>query len=222
MSHSLPGTQLGPMGPFPPSGKRMSLDGGSRRRSGRGCYTAAMAVTGEMITAEKLAELSLGKRVELVRGEIIEMTPPGGDHGSIVIALGGLLRSHVRTRKLGFVSAEWGVVLSRKPDTVRGPDIAFVSAERLKGKSTKGFFEGAPDLAVEVISPNDRASEVQQKIKEYLQAGTRLVWVIDPETRTLTAYHPSGEARIYSADDEVPGEDVVPGFSFRPADLFEE
>lgn len=180
-----------------------------------------MALTGELITVEKLAGLTTGKRVELVRGEILEMTPPGGEHGSIVIALGALLGPHVRKRKLGRVSAEWGVVLSRDPDTVRAPDIAFVRADRLQGKSLKGFFDGAPDLAIEVISPNDKASELQQKISEYLQAGARLVWVIDPETRTLSAYHPSGEARVYSADEEVPGEDVVPGFSFHLADLFE-
>jgi Uma2 family endonuclease len=126
----------------------------------------------------------------------------------------------VEQHQLGLAGAELGCVLSRSPDVVRAPDVAFVSAARLTTLQEERFFEGAPDLAVEVLSPNDKASEIQEKIREYLAAGARLVWIVDPQSQTVTAYRPSGNARFYSGDQEVSGEDVLPGFSFRPSALF--
>lgn len=179
-----------------------------------------MSETKVHITAEQLPEVARGRRVELVRGEVVEMAAAGGRQARLVIRLGSWMDAFVVRRKLGVLGTEWGFVLFRNPDVVRAPDIAFVVARRLGPKGDEGFFEGAPDLAVEVVSPNDRISEVQQKIREYLAAGTRLVWVIDPQSETVTAYHPSGDAHLYSGHREVPGEDVLPGFSFRPDDLF--
>jgi len=121
----------------------------------------------------------------------------------------------------GEVWTEVGFILSRNPDTVRAPDIAFVSADRLAGKDVEGFFEGPPDIAVEVLSPDDRASEVQAKIRQYLAAGTRLVLIADPLTRTISAHRPSGEARVYSGDEELPLEDFIGGFRLRPSGVFE-
>jgi len=158
--------------------------------------------------------------VELVRGELVEMTPVGQEHGYVVLTLGSWMRSHVVDRKLGVVYTDVGFKLFRDPDTVRGPDIAFVSASRVGPGIPKDFFTGAPDLAVEVVSPWDKAGELQEKIREYLAAGARLVWLVDPKSRTVTAYHPSGAAQVYSGEQSVPGEDVLPEFSFRPADLF--
>jgi Uma2 family endonuclease len=179
-----------------------------------------MADTKVLMTAEQLLELPRERRVELVRGELVDMAPVSIDHGDTVGLLQELIGPYVRSRKLGRVGPEIGFVLARNPDIVRAPDIAFVRAERLTQRKPKGFYEGPPDLAVEVLSPDDTASEVQQKVQDYLLHGTRLVWVVDPHSKTVTAYQPSGEAHVYSGDEAVPGGEVLPGFSLRPADLF--
>ncbi len=158
--------------------------------------------------------------MELVRGELVEMTPVNYPHSRLVPRLAGWMDSFVEQWKLGAVGIALGFILSRDPDVVRAPDIYFLSASKLNQVNPESFFEGAPDLAVEVLSPDDRASAVQEKVREYLAAGARLVWVADPRSKTVTAYQPSGEARVYSGNEEVTGEDVLPGFSFRPADLF--
>ena len=171
-----------------------------------------------LMTAEQLLEIAGNRRTELVRGELVEMSPVGGKHSRIVAQLIHWLYSFVAERKLGEVGTERGFILARHPDVVRAPDVYFLSGAR--GEPTDGFFEGAPDLAVEVVSPEDRASLVQEKIRQYLAAGSRLVWLVDPQSQTVTAYRPSGEARVYSGEEQVSGEGVLPGFSFRPAELF--
>ncbi len=179
-----------------------------------------MGQTKTLITAEQLMEIASDRRVELVRGELVEMSPVGLTHGALVVRLASWIQLFVAERKLGLVGSELGVILARNPDVVRAPDIAFISAARLPSRGREAFFEGAPDLAVEVLSPGDRAGAVQEKIREYLAAGTRLVLVADPQSQTVTAYRPSGDAHIYTGADEVSGESVLAGFSFRPADLF--
>lgn len=180
-----------------------------------------MSATEAPITAERLYfEVPSDRRVELVAGELVPMTPVGFEHGRIVVLLSSLILAFVTEKKLGLVGSEIGFILRRNPDTVRAPDIAFVAAERVSAINRERYFEGAPDLAVEVVSPGDKMSDVQQKIREYLSAGARLVWVIDPGSRTVTAYYPAGNARIYAADEPVPGDDVLPGFSFHPSELF--
>ena len=179
-----------------------------------------MAETSTLITAEQLREMAQDQRVELVRGQLVEMPPRGWEEGTIVPLLVSWLVPFVMERKLGQVNCGLGFILARNPDLVRGPDIALISAARLAGAPARGFFAGAPDLAVEVVSPLARVSEMQRKIREYLNAGSRLVWLVDPLSETVTAYHPSGDAHVYSGTQEVTGEDVLPGFSFRAADLF--
>ncbi len=178
-----------------------------------------MSAARSLITAEQLPEIANGRRVELVRGELVEMTPVGGEHGYIVGLLLSLLVPFARDHELGVAGAEWGFVLARGPDIVRAPDVAF--AVRLKHGIPEGFIEGAPDLAIEVVSPGDRVGEVQERIREYLHYGARLVWLIDPRSKTVTAYRPSGDARVYAGDEPVPGGDILPGFSLRPSDLFQ-
>lgn len=173
-----------------------------------------------LMTAEQLLEIAGRGRSELVRGELVEMSPVGRPHGRTVVRLGAWMAPFVSERKLGEVGTEQGFIVSRNPDTVRAPDLHFVSAVRLAKAADEGFFEGGPDLAVEVLSPDDRASEVQEKIREYFAAGARLVWVVDPRSETVTVHHSSGDAHVYSGKQEVTGEDVLAGFSFRPADLF--
>jgi Uma2 family endonuclease len=178
-----------------------------------------MSAAKSLTTAEQLLEIANGRRVELVRGELVDMTPVGGEHGHIVLLLGFLMTRFIRERQLGAAGTEWGFVLARNPDIVRGPDLAFVAQQ---GRDLpQGFIEGAPDLAVEVMSPGDRVGEVQEKVREYLHYGTRMVWLVDPRSKTVSAYYPSGEAHVYSGDEAVPGGQVLPGFSFRPSELFE-
>jgi Uma2 family endonuclease len=173
-----------------------------------------------LMTTEQLLELGDTRRTELVRGELIEMSPVNRTHARLVTRLLRWVDQYATDKKMGEVGTEWGFILARDPDIVRGPDVAFVAAARLIGAGSEGFFAGAPDLAGEVLSPTDRASEVQAKTREYLAAGARLVWVIDPQTQTVTVHRPSGDAHVYAGDDQVTGEDVLPGFSFRCAELF--
>jgi Uma2 family endonuclease len=181
-----------------------------------------MGVTRALITAEELEAMPGGERLELVRGELVEMPPVGEEHGGSTLLLGSWIVSFVRKNKLGKAGAEWGFILSRDPDVVRAPDVAFVSKSRLKPGRRKGYFEGAPDLAVEVVSPSDRFGDVQEKVHEYLDAGSRLVWVVDPGRRTVTVWRPNRQAREFRANQKVAGEEVLPGFSFRVNDLFED
>ena len=118
-------------------------------------------------------------------------------------------------------AAETGFIIERDPDTVRAPDAAFVSKERLPpGEAQAGFLEMAPDLAVEVISPSDTASYVQAKVEQWLAAGTRLVWVIYPDSRSVTVYHSTGEGEVLSTDDTLDGAPVFEDLSVPVQDLF--
>lgn len=129
----------------------------------------------------------------------------------------------VRQHNLGRVTAaETGFVLARDPDTVRAPDAAFVTSERVTQQQRReGFFEGAPELAVEVVSPGDTAEEVQQKVQEYLQTGMRLVWIVYPRTRTIQAYHSLQNVHVFTVTEALDGGDVLPGFTVPVKDVFE-
>jgi Uma2 family endonuclease len=116
---------------------------------------------------------------------------------------------------------ECGYVLRRNPDTVRGPDASFVSSERLAAWEARGpFFEGAPDLAVEVLSPSNTRREIEEKVSEYLAAGGREVWVADPEARRITVHRPDEGPRDLGPDDTLDGGDLLPGFDVPVAELF--
>lgn len=174
------------------------------------------------VTADELSLMSHdGVRRELVRGEVREMPPAGGEHGAITSNLHAPLHAFVRENKLGRVfAAETGFLVERNPDTVRAPDCAFVSAGRLAGGVPKKFIPFAPDLAVETVSPDDRPAEVRGKAEEWLRSGVRLVWVIDPSRRSVTVYSADGEPRMRGDQDFLDGEDVVPGFRLRVAELW--
>lgn len=180
-----------------------------------------MASTKTLVTAQQLLEMGSDARFELVCGELVPMSPIGKHHGYIVLRLGSWLVPFVEQRKLGWFGTERGFILAHDPDVVRAPDLYFLARHREPAGKGLGYCEGAPDLAVEVLSPSDKAVDLQLKIQEYLAAGTRLVWVVDPRTETITAYHPSGKAQVHSGDQIVTGEDVLSGFSFRCRDLFE-
>lgn len=149
------------------------------------------------------------------------MTPAGFEHGRIVMCISLPLASFVKERSLGVVTgAETGFQIARDPDTVRAPDVGFVRAQRVSGPPTKGFFSGAPDLAVEVLSPNDRASELLAKVQNWLGAGCLAVWVIDPATHTVTVYGCPNEMTVYGPSDELTGGEVLPGFKLPVAEIF--
>jgi Uma2 family endonuclease len=178
-----------------------------------------------LMTADELLRLPMGRgeRYELVEGELITMSPAGPLHGRIAVRIGGRLDQHVYAKKLGEVyGAETGFTLQRNPDTVRAPDASFVSAARVKkaGK-VKGFFPGAPDLAVEVVSPNDTAEDVQEKIDEYFAAGTLLVWVIYPQTQKVVVFKSARESVVLGVSDTLEGGEVAPGFACPVGELFE-
>ena len=182
-------------------------------------YNAAMGEIKTLITAEQLPAAALDRRVELVCGEIVEMSPVGKKHSRIVVRLGGWLDQHVSERGLGTVGSEAGFVLSRRPDTVRAPDVHFSSASRSGLPDDDGYFEGGPDLAIEVLSPSERPGMVERKIAEYFRSGSRLVVTIDPASQTITVHGPSAP-RSFSGDERVNFAPVLPDFSFRVSDLF--
>ena len=177
-----------------------------------------------LVTAEMLAARpDTGERTELVRGEVVSTSPAGAEHGELAIVIGAAIYDHVRRHKLGRVyGAETGFVLSRDPDTVRAPDAAFVAAARLADRPRRsGFFDGAPDLAVEIVSPNDGYQDVEDKVRDYLNAGTRAVWVVNPRAQTVTAHESTRLARTLTVSDTLDGGDTLPGFALPVRDLFD-
>ena len=176
----------------------------------------------KLMTAEELLALGPDFHGELVKGRLIEMAPASWEHGDVALTIGSLLHVFVRERKLGKTfAAETGFILARDPDSVRAPDVAFVTQTRLaNGASKPGFFDGAPDLAVEVLSPSNTSSEMAAKITEYFEAGCRLVWVIDTARRTVTVHRLTSQAVALQISDTLDGGDVLPGFSVSVSDLF--
>ena len=183
-------------------------------------YVERMSPAATM-TAEELLRLNLpNKRTELVKGVLVVREPAGYRHGEVAMNLTLAIGGHVRTHDLGkLLAAETGFTLARNPDTVRAPDVAFISRERVPSPSPRGFAELAPDLAVEVLSPDDRPGEVLAKVGDWLDAGCRLVWVVDPVRRTARVYRADGSEAYLAEGDALDGEDVLPGFSRRLAEL---
>lgn len=179
-----------------------------------------MATTA-LLTAEDIATLPEDERGELIRGEWRPMVPPGFGHGEIMLAIGSVLRAWVRERGLGVVTVESGYVLERSPDTVVGPDVAFVRSDRVPSPEQYAKFgPTAPDLAVEVVSPSQSRRYIEEMVAIYLEAGTRLVWVADPRRQTVTVYAPDDEPRMLSVGEVVDGGDVLPGFTVQVAEIF--
>jgi Uma2 family endonuclease len=180
-----------------------------------------MPDTASLLTAEQFLEIADGRRCELVRGEVVEMSPVQRKHSWVVALLLSWMVPYARRQKLGMVGTELGFILSRDPDVVRAPDLYFVSFARWGDLDANGFFVGAPDLAVEVLSPEDRASKVQEKVREYFAAGCSLVWIVDPDNATVTVYPSVSEAHVLSGRQSVTAETLLPGFPFVVEQLFQ-
>lgn len=168
-----------------------------------------------LMTADELLRTHLAdKRVDLVRGALLVREPAGYLHGEITATLSKLLMDHVDARALGRVlAAETGFKLQTDPDTVRAADIAFIRRARLPDPRPTGYPALAPDLVVEVLSPSDRPGDTLAKVGDWLNAGTALVWLIDPERRVARVYRADGTETVVPADETLDGEEVVPGFS---------
>jgi Uma2 family endonuclease len=181
-----------------------------------------MSTATRSITAEELSRMPDDRRRELVRGKLREMAPSGFDHGATIHNFQLLLGNHVAAHDLGVVvGAETGFRLSRNPDTVRGVDVGFVRADRIPttGRPTS-YWEGAPDLAVEVLSPNDTVEAIEEKVDDYLAAGCPMVLVINPRRRTLTVHRPGHNPVFLRESDSFAADDVVPGFTCPVAAIF--
>ena len=188
-----------------------------------------MVAMPNLMTAAQLASLDIPhKRTELVRGRLMVSEPPGIRHGDVVarvtLELGLFVREASRGLQgpIGRVFAgDAGFWIERDPDTVRGPDVAFVSSHRLPSELPAGFATFAPSLAVEVLSPSDRAGKVLTKVADWLNAGAELVWVIDPERRLARVYRADGSETMCDASSSLQGEGVLPGFVLPLTELFD-
>lgn len=157
---------------------------------------------------------------ELVRGVVVREPRPGDLHGYVQVSVAAELRAWASTTGAR-VTAESGYILSDDPATLRGPDVAVVLRPRPTEGEPGGWVRGAPDVAVEVLSPSDTSTAMQRKVLDYFGAGAQLVWLIDPGLRTVTVQHPDGSALLLREGDELDGGDVLPGFSMTVAGLFE-
>lgn len=182
-----------------------------------------MVVQEKPYTAEDLWAMSHGqnsKRYELRKGVLVEVTPSAAIHTILASWINYLLTGFVVTHDLGVVTGEiGGFILSTQPDTVRAPDVGFV-AKALLTSLPKSFFPFAPDLAVEIVSPGDTATEIDTKVEEYLAAGTGLVWVVYPDTKKILVHKPGNAAEVVRMNDTLAGGDILPGFSVSAQEFF--
>ncbi|MBC8078071.1 MAG: Uma2 family endonuclease [Chloroflexales bacterium] len=180
------------------------------------------ATATQLLTAEEFLLLpENGMRRALVRGEVEETMPPGGRHGNVALKLGGRIQAWVEAGAGGCAGVESGFILARNPDIVRGPDVFYVRAERIPTEGIpEAFWTIAPDLAVEIVSPSETAEDVRAKVREYLDAGTQLVWEVYPRTREVVAYAADGSARAFGPADTLQAPELLPGFACRVSEIF--
>jgi Uma2 family endonuclease len=182
-----------------------------------------MSTKTQLVTADELLRMPRGRfRYELVEGELRTMPPAGEEHGAVIMFLAAPLAQYVRAHNLGIVfGAETGYKLASNPDTVLAPDLAFLRHERFEGAGLlKGYREGAPDLAVEVMSPGDTVKEATEKAGKWLAAGALAVWVVNPKKRTVTVHRAPADVVVLDEDDELDGGEVVPGFRCKVSEIF--
>jgi Uma2 family endonuclease len=181
-----------------------------------------MATTTHLMTAEELMRLpDDGLQHELIKGELLTMPPPNPEHGLVMNNVAFLLTAYVRPHHLGkVITGDAGFKLESDPDTVLGPDVAFIRHERIAGISTQ-YFAGAPDLVVEIRSPGDRRGKVDAKANMWLDAGAASIWLINPKTRTVEVRKADGNKELLTVEDELNGNDIIPGFRCRVAEIFD-
>jgi Uma2 family endonuclease len=175
----------------------------------------------ELLTAEGLLAIDIpGKSTELVRGYLIVREPPSTYHGVVSMRLGSMVQEFVRKNDLGVVCGQdTGFKIRSNPDTVRAPDVAFVAKHRAPSIPRRGYAALAPDLVAEVVSPDDRPGELLAKVGDWLEAGVRLVWVIDPPRGEAHVHRPDGSISVLIDEETLDGEDVLPGFHCTVSEL---
>lgn len=178
----------------------------------------------KILDGNEAALLALDGPFELVEGEIVRTSPTSGDHGRIEVNLAAALKAFVRGRGLGrVVAGDVGIYTGRNPDTIRAADVAYVSEARWAARPrTRGFLDVAPELVVEVLSPDDRVVDLQRKMTEYFAAGVTLVWVVNPEARTVHVHRSLTDARIFGEGESLPGDEVLPGLALPVREIFED
>ena len=159
-------------------------------------------------------------RYELVKGEVIELSPVNEEHSGIAGHIVTAFNNYSRQRDFGQAGVEAGYILLSGPDTVRGPDVYFRLVPRNARRQSVGFLAGAPDIAVEVVSPSNTAAEIERKVAEYLAAGSQRVWVAYPASRSVIVHRAGGTTITYTADDVITDEELLPGFSLPLAEIF--
>jgi Uma2 family endonuclease len=177
---------------------------------------------GKLMTLEQFKALPEDDRCRqsLVAGWVLSEPWPPPRHGRVQTKVSRFLDEYVEEHGLGEVYVDCGFILSRSPDTLRVPDVAFVRQKRVEAQNDREPYEGAPDLAVEVLSPSERARAIHAKVADYLAAGGRAVWLVDPERRQVTVFRSPLTPKILGEADRLDGEDVVPGFSVSVAEFF--
>ncbi len=180
-------------------------------------------VAQQLITAEEFLLLPPTEmRRDLVRGEIVETMPPNAKHGRLTVKIAVRLETWSEQGKHGVVGVESGFTLRKTPDVVRSPDVYFIRAERVPPSGVPdAFWTIAPDVAVEVVSPSESAADVQEKVHDYLLAGTPLMWVVYPRSQQVVAHTADGVARTLSGNDLLASDDVLPGFRCMVSQIFE-
>ena len=182
-----------------------------------------MSVASKMTTWQEFSAIRDEPNLhELIRGEVLTMPPPQSEHGRIVNNINIPLGAHVKKRQLGIVfAAETGFLLETDPDTVRAPDVSFVSRSRLPSGKLTGYFEGAPDFLVEVLSPSDTVFAVEDKIDAWLAAGAKLIWLVNPRNETVTAYRPGRPSELFDKARILDASDIVDGFTLTTSEVFD-
>jgi Uma2 family endonuclease len=182
---------------------------------------AVAQVKQRLITGDELLEMGDMERCELIAGEIIKMSPTNVEHGYLENEIGTQLRNFIASHDLGWVFVgEVGIFTRRDPDTVRGADVAFISKERIPKRPRRGFLDIAPELIVEIVSPTDRWTNLQDKIEEYFAIGVQWVWVVEPKRQVIRVYNSPTRAEVIG--DLLQGEGVLEGFELSVTMLFAE
>ncbi len=183
----------------------------------------AVSIRAKSITGEELFAMSDIGPCELIEGRIVSMSPVGDIHGGIAVNFSTELSLFVRTHKLGKVRVgEVGIYTRRNPDTVRGADVLYISNERYAQKKSQSFLDVAPELVVEILSPSNTWSEMETKLEEYFTIGVNVVWIADPKTHCIYVYRSTTNVQQLNVDDVLMGDDILPGFSVKVTDLYED
>ena len=180
-----------------------------------------MTTNTHLMTAAELIALPRGQyRYELVKGELLTRSPSGEEHGAVAADVAALLWQFVKDNDLGVVyAAETGFKLESDPDTVLAPDVGFISKDRV-GHRSKGYRLGAPDLVVEVLSPSDHKKKVERKTAQWLELGAKVVWLVDPQSKTVEVHRANCETTVFRSNEELIDHDLVSGFRVLVSDIF--